>query len=83
MAGQLELYPNPVTGRVSLRLPGAATHTATIEVLDALGRAVRQLSAPVGEATAATLELAGLPAGLYAVRLRTAEGLYLGRLVVE
>jgi endonuclease I len=83
VAGQLELYPNPATGRVSLRLPGAATRAATIEVLDALGRAVRQLSAPVGEATAATLELAGLPAGLYAVRLRTAEGLYLGRLVVE
>jgi endonuclease I len=83
VAGQLALYPNPATGRVSLRLPGAATRTATIEVLDALGRTVRQLSAPVGEATAATLELAGLPAGLYAVRLRTAEGLYLGRLVVE
>ncbi|HET9503679.1 MAG TPA: endonuclease [Hymenobacter sp.] len=82
-AGALELYPNPTTGRVSLRLPGAATRVATIEVLDALGRPVRQLAAPVGEATAATLELAGLPAGLYAVRLRTAEGLYLGRLVVE
>jgi endonuclease I len=82
-AGQLELYPNPATGRVSLRLPGAATRSATIEVLDALGRTVRQLAAPVGEATAATLELAGLPAGLYAVRLHTAAGLYLGRLVVE
>jgi endonuclease I len=82
-AGQLELYPNPATGRVSLRLPGAATRSATIEVLDALGRTVRQFTAPVGEATAATLELAGLPAGLYAVRLRTAAGLYLGRLVVE
>ena len=71
-AGKLELYPNPATGRVSLRLPGAATRTATVEVLDALGRQVRQLSATVGDATAATLELAGLPAGLYAVRLRTA-----------
>ena len=82
-AGNMELYPNPATGRVSLRLPGAATRTATIEVLDALGRSVRQLSATVGDATAATLELAGLPAGLYAVRVRTTEGLYLGRLVVE
>ena len=82
-ADQLELYPNPATGRVSLHLLGAATRTATVEVVDALGRTVRQLSAPVGDATAATLELVGLPAGLYAVRLRTAEGLYLGRLMVE
>ncbi len=82
-AGALELYPNPAASRVSLRLPGAATRPATIEVLDALGRPARQLSAPVGDAMPATLELVGLPAGLYAVRVRTAEGLHLGRLVVE
>jgi hypothetical protein len=82
VAGILELYPNPAAGRVGLRLPGAATRPATVEVLDALGRSVRQLSAAVGDA-AATLELAGLPAGLYAVRVRTAAGLYLGRLVMK
>ncbi|RZK24082.1 MAG: T9SS type A sorting domain-containing protein [Hymenobacter sp.] len=79
----LALYPNPATGRVSLRLPGAPTRPATVEILDALGRSVRQLSTPIGEATPATVELAGLPAGLYAVRVSTEAGRYLGRLVVE
>ena len=80
---RLELYPNPTTGRVSLRLPGAPTRPATVEVLDALGRSVRQLATTIGDATPATVELAGLPAGLYAVRVSTAEGRFLGRLVVE
>ncbi|MGI4862300.1 MAG: endonuclease [Janthinobacterium lividum] len=82
-AGTLELYPNPATGRVSVRLPGAATRPATVEVLDALGRSVRQLTTTLGDATPAALELAGLPAGLYAVRVSTGDGQYLGRLVVE
>lgn len=80
----LEIYPNPATSRVSLRLPGAtSTRPASIEVLDALGRSVRHLTAAVGDATPATLELAGLAPGLYAVRVATAEGQFLGRLVVE
>jgi endonuclease I len=81
----LEVFPNPTgTGRVSLRLPGAtATRPASIEVLDALGRVARRFTAPVGDASPATLELGSLPAGLYAVRVATAEGQYLGRLTVE
>ena len=80
----LELYPNPATGRVSLRLPsGQAARPATIELLDALGRPVRRFAALVGDAATASLELAGLPAGIYAVRVGTAGGQFVGRLVVE
>ncbi|RZK61766.1 MAG: T9SS type A sorting domain-containing protein, partial [Hymenobacter sp.] len=82
-AGTLELYPNPATGRVSVRLPGATPRSATVEVLDALGRTVRQLSTTLGDAAPAAVELSGLPAGLYAVRVHTADGQYLGRIVVE
>ncbi|RYY20749.1 MAG: T9SS type A sorting domain-containing protein [Cytophagaceae bacterium] len=82
-AGTLQLYPNPATGQVSLRLPGAAPRPATVEVLDALGRPVQQFATVLGEAAPATLGLAGLPAGLYAVRVHTADGQYVGRLVVE
>jgi len=39
-----------------------------VQVLDALGRLVRQQSLAVGGAT--TLKLAGLPAGVYVVRVQ-------------
>jgi endonuclease I len=81
----LEVYPNPTgNGRVSLRLPGAtATRPASIEVLDALGRLARRFTAAVGDAAPATLELGSLPAGIYAVRVTTTDGQYLGRFTVE
>ena len=81
----LEIYPNPTgDGRVHLRLPGASVaRPASIEVLDALGRATRRFTTTVGAASPATLELGSLPAGLYAVRVTTVEGQYLGRLTVE
>jgi endonuclease I len=81
----LEVYPNPTdNGRVRLRLPGAtATRPASIEVLDALGRTARRFTAVVGDATPATLELGRLPAGIYAVRVTTTDGQYLGRFTVE
>ncbi len=81
----LEVFPNPSgTGRVCLRLPGVlATRPASIDVLDALGRTVRHFTAAVGDAAATPLELGSLPAGLYAVRVGTVDGQYLGRLTVE
>jgi hypothetical protein len=69
----LTAAPNPATGRVALTLPPAAT---AAELLDALGRPVRRVSAVAG---AATLDVAGLTPGLYLVR---AAG-QVARLVVE
>jgi hypothetical protein len=53
---------------------------AQLTLLDATGRRVRELrtASPV-----ATLELAGLPSGLYVVRAVTAGGVNMQRLVVE
>jgi hypothetical protein len=58
----LTAAPNPATGRVQLTLPSAAT---SAELLDALGRPVRHVAAPAGTAT---LDLTGLPPGLYLLR---------------
>jgi endonuclease I len=81
----LEVFPNPTgEGRVSLRLPGAtSSRPASIEVLDALGRSARRFTTVVGDATPATLALGNLPAGMYAVRVTTPDGQYLGRFTVE
>ena len=59
------LFPNPAHGAVALRLP-AGTAPAPLTLTDALGRAVRRYPAPAG--AEATLDLGGLPAGLYLLR---------------
>ena len=80
----LEIYPNPATSSVQVRLPGAASaRTATVTVLDVLGRPVRQRTATIGATDAAVVDLHGLPAGIYAVRVTCADVEYTGRLVVQ
>ena len=73
-AAAFSLWPNPAHGTV--RVAGAAPG-APLTLLDGTGRAVRTLRAD--GAGAATLSLAGLPVGVYAVRVGGA----VRRLVVE
>lgn len=62
------LYPNPAieTVRYTAPLP-----VSRLDVYDALGRLVLRTA---GTGTSGTLAVAGLPAGLYVVRLNTATG---------
>ncbi|MEM6782547.1 MAG: T9SS type A sorting domain-containing protein, partial [Bacteroidota bacterium] len=67
------VYPNPstTTARVGFTLPAA--EDATVEVFDLLGRRVATLTdglRAAGEHTV-TLDAAGLPSGVYVVRLAT------------
>ncbi len=78
----LEIFPNPATETVQVRLPGRAT-AAAVQVLDLLGRPVRQRTAQLGGAETVALDLRGLPAGIYAVRVQTADADYTGRVVVQ
>jgi hypothetical protein len=64
----LALYPNPTHEGLATLLVPAGTAAGQVQVLDALGRLVRQQSLAVGGAT--TLKLAGLPAGVYVVRVQ-------------
>jgi hypothetical protein len=64
----LALYPNPTHEGLATLLVPAGTAAGQVQVLDALGRLVRQQSLVVGGAT--TLKLAGLPAGVYVVRVQ-------------
>ena len=84
LRNSLEIYPNPASASVQVRLPGqTAAHSATVEVLDMLGRAVRQRTAQLSATEAALVDLRGLPAGLYAVRVQCAGVEYTGRVVVQ
>jgi hypothetical protein len=59
------LFPNPARYAATLRLPAGAARTA-LTLTDALGRAVRHYPSPTD--AEATLDLRGLPAGLYLLR---------------
>jgi hypothetical protein len=80
----LEIYPNPASETIRVRLPGVAlARQATVEVLDMLGRPVRQRSAVLSASDAAQVDLRGLQAGLYAIRVTTGSVQYTGRVLVK
>ena len=62
-AAPLALFPNPAHGTATLRLPAAAPR---LPLADLQSRLVRQYPAPASDE--ATLDLHGLPAGLYLLR---------------
>lgn len=73
----LALWPNPAQGRATVQLP-AGLEARELTLTDALGRVLRRYPVPA-QARQATLDLGGLPAGLYLLRGGAAQG----RLVVE
>lgn len=70
-AGALRLYPNPARSAFSLELPAVAgATTAHLQLFNALGQAVRtQTLALPATGAQARVAVAGLPAGLYTVRV--------------
>lgn len=79
---ELTLFPNPAHGKVTIQLPSIPSITTfTLTVLDALGRTLRTQTTATSART--ELDLAGLPAGLYAVRVQAAAATATQRLVVE
>ncbi|WP_400190531.1 T9SS type A sorting domain-containing protein [Hymenobacter sp. B81] len=87
--GQLQasvsLYPNPTAGAVTLTVAGLrAPGAVPAEVLNFIGQQVRTLSLPVRQGLISQeLNLRELPAGVYTLRLHTAEGTLVRRLVKQ
>ena len=86
-AAAVTLYPNPTgaAAAVHISLPAVPGTPATAALLDALGRVLRPawaLAVAGGQATG-TLPTAGLPPGLYLLRLTSSAGTRCQRLVVE
>ena len=77
----LALYPNPTHERQATLLLPAGAGAGQVQVLDALGRLVRQQA--LGAGTATTLQLAGLPAGVYLVRVQAGNEQATRRLTLE
>jgi len=77
-------YPNPATDAVTLATDLTTAGPVRIELLDVLGRPVRQqtLTAPAGPLRQ-TLDLRGLAAGIYVLRLTPPTGPATSRRVVR
>jgi hypothetical protein len=71
-AAMASLAPNPATDQATLTLAQPLPKAATLTLTDALGRRVWQGPVGAGQA-AATVPLAGQPAGLYLVQLQSSD----------
>ncbi len=77
----LSVYPNPThEGQATLLVP-AGTAAGQVQIIDALGRLVRQQPLTAGGNT--TLKLAGLPAGVYLVRVQAGQEQATRRLILN
>nr|WP_254244280.1 T9SS type A sorting domain-containing protein [Hymenobacter sp. BRD128] len=80
----LSVYPNPFTRQTTLAFALPQAGQATLDVYDVQNRLVRRLftgSAEAGERQWFTLEGAGLPVGVYLVRLVTSSRVYTQKLM--
>ena len=78
------LYPNPAHTAFTVQVPADLRPTGAARLYNALGQELRQLLlTPTPAGAEARVEVAGLPAGVYALRLPTATGVVTKRVVVE
>lgn len=75
VADALFLYPNPTAGMVKVKLAGKVT----LQIYTVSGQLIRKLSLPHGEKT---IDLSGLPAGMYQIRAKSDEDYFSGKLLV-
>lgn len=76
----VEVYPNPATERVVVRVATASQEPLTATLVDQLGRTARQTNL---QASGNTIPVADLPRGLYLLRLTSASGTSTKRIVLE
>ena len=83
LSAQVAVFPNPARRTAFVELPAGLSRTAaTAALVDALGRTVRTYALPAGLSTHA-LPLADVAAGVYSLRVATAQGTVTKKLVVE
>ncbi|MBF9222541.1 fibronectin type III domain-containing protein [Hymenobacter ruricola] len=85
LAAQVGLFPNPASGAFTVQLPAELSRKPVAAGLyNGLGQLVRQQSvAASSTGTEARFDVRGLAAGVYSLRLATAAGLVVKRVVLE
>lgn len=80
---EVALGPNPARGSVTVRVAPSQAGSVRVELLDLLGRRVAVVEETVGAGEASVrVPLAGVPAGVYVVRVATPDGRAVRRLTV-
>jgi hypothetical protein len=75
------LFPNPATNRTQLRL--TAHQALHVQVIDLVGKVIRQFRLPPSPTHTYDLSLAGLPQGVYLVQVQGQAKPFVTRLVVQ
>jgi uncharacterized repeat protein (TIGR01451 family) len=78
------VYPNPADGEFTVALPGGVAGV-TFSLFDARGRKMAESTAgnPGGEPLRRTFQLPGCPAGVYLLKIQTADALVVKRVVLR
>lgn len=74
------IFPNPVTGQITVRLKSTTHSPVTLQLMAADGNLLRQ-TAYHDPIAVLQEDLTGLPPGLYFVALRTEKGVFVGKVV--
>ena len=81
---QVSLFPSPTKDVAFVEVPASlGGHAIQATLVDALGRTVRTIELPAQGAAAHKINVSGLVAGVYALRLNTSAGMVVKRLVIE
>lgn len=83
LPGSVSLFPNPARGQAVLRVALDASADLDLHILNGLGQLVHRDRFPGFSQGELQLDLSGLSAGIYMVRVRTEGGSTTLRLVVE
>jgi hypothetical protein len=84
LAATLSVYPNPsADGRYVLSATEPALLAAPLTVFDATGRVVRSEVAPKATTAPRSLDLSGLPGGVYTLQVLTSKGIITKKLITR
>jgi hypothetical protein len=72
--GQLQVFPNPAAAHANVRFAFEQPVDAVVEVADLQGRVLRTLQFAQTQLIDANIEVAGLPQGLYLVKVSGSDG---------
>ncbi len=81
-AKSLEIYPNPSSGAVTLKVP-ADSKTCSVECFDITGKKLISVEKNMNNGTVLLNETASLSKGIYFVQVKSGEKMLVGKLVIE
>jgi hypothetical protein len=79
---ELSVYPNPASESVKIALPEALSENSMLSLFDLNGKLIRETPWPKARQITG-MKIANLKPGVYVLRLKSLQKLYLGKLIVN